>query len=108
MFRKLAESEDAWESSLDTALFAYRTSVHALTGLTPYRLVHSKEAQLPIDVQRRDFHHSEGSESTDNEDELNQGNLEEKVEKFSEILKDLHVTLWRISPKAEQSEEVFR
>ena len=53
MLRKLADSVDCWDSSLDPALFAYRTSVHDSTGFTPYKLVYGKEARLPIDMPAR-------------------------------------------------------
>ena len=36
---------------LNSALWAYRTSIHAPTGATPYSLVYGVEAILPIEIE---------------------------------------------------------
>ncbi|GLJ52311.1 hypothetical protein SUGI_1112680 [Cryptomeria japonica] len=40
-----------WHLQLNPTLKAYRTSVHAATGATPYSLVYRSEAILPIEVE---------------------------------------------------------
>ena len=40
-----------WAEKLPFALWGYRTSIHALTGVTPYFLVYGSEAVLPIEVE---------------------------------------------------------
>ena len=38
---------DEW---LEQAVFAYNTSVHISTGLSPYELIFGRPAQMPIEV----------------------------------------------------------
>jgi hypothetical protein len=46
-----AEDEPGvWDRYLNSVLFAYRTSVHPVTGYTPYYLMHGREARLPTDI----------------------------------------------------------
>ena len=45
------DSSRDWHLQLNPALWAYRTSVRAPTGATPYSLVHGTEAILPIKVE---------------------------------------------------------
>ena len=42
---------EAWESSLEKCLWAYRTSYKVATHFTPYDLVYGKEAILPLHVK---------------------------------------------------------
>ena len=42
---------EAWESSLEKFLWAYRTSYKVSTHFTLYNLVYGKEAALPLHVQ---------------------------------------------------------
>jgi hypothetical protein len=39
-----------WHKYLPGVLFAYRTSVHATTGYTPFYLMYGREARSPIDI----------------------------------------------------------
>ena len=39
-----------WDVIAPASCFAYNTSKHAVTGFTPFFLVHGREARLPVDV----------------------------------------------------------
>jgi len=39
-----------WADCVPKALLAYNTSIHELTGFTPYRLMFGREAILPLDA----------------------------------------------------------
>lgn len=38
-----------WDLHLSMALFAYRNSRHASTGVSPFLAVHGREARMPLD-----------------------------------------------------------
>ena len=40
-----------WDEWLDQAVFAYNTSVHESTGISPYELVFGRPARMPIEVE---------------------------------------------------------
>ena len=40
-----------WDNWLDQAVFAYNTSVHESTGLSPYEMVFGRPARMPIEVE---------------------------------------------------------
>ena len=44
------QSPSLWHRHLDGVLFAYRTSVHAATGYSPYYLTYGREARTPLDI----------------------------------------------------------
>ena len=44
------DTQKDWDDCLPACLLAYRTSVHATTRLTPFFLMHGREAMLPIDL----------------------------------------------------------
>ena len=46
----IAEDQQNWDLYLPKVLLAYRTSIHEVTGFTPYHLVFGQSPQLPIDV----------------------------------------------------------
>ena len=46
---KMAKEMTMWDEFIDPALIACRTTKHAITGVTPFLLVYSKQAVLPID-----------------------------------------------------------
>ena len=48
--KMIADDQHNWDLYLPKALLAYRTSIHDVTGFTPYRLVLGQSPQLPIDV----------------------------------------------------------
>ena len=48
---KMVVTYKDWAEKLLFALWGYRTSIHALTGATPYSLVYGSEAMLPIEVE---------------------------------------------------------
>ena len=39
-----------WDDHLPYVLMAYRSSVHASTGCTPFAMVHGREQNLPVDI----------------------------------------------------------
>jgi hypothetical protein len=39
-----------WDQALPLAIFAYNTSVHSATGLSPFFIIHMKEARMPTDL----------------------------------------------------------
>jgi hypothetical protein len=48
MLKPLVElAPEEWDQSLNAALFAYRTAVHATTGDTPFYLTHGRDPDLP-------------------------------------------------------------
>ena len=46
----IADDQQNWDLYLPKVLLVYRTSIHEITGFTPYRLVFGQSPQLPIDV----------------------------------------------------------
>ena len=42
-----------WDKWLSQVVFAYRTSVHSTTGVSPFEIIHGRKAVLPIDIQFR-------------------------------------------------------
>lgn len=48
--KTVKENQRDWDRCLQKALFAYRTSVHEVTGFTPFHLVLGRTPQLPIDA----------------------------------------------------------
>lgn len=44
------KNQQNWDSLLPYVMMAYRSSVHATTGFTPYKVVFGKEMVLPVDV----------------------------------------------------------
>ena len=46
---KLTEKEKNWDDHIAPVLFAYRTSQHSTTKVTPFLLTHGCEATLPMD-----------------------------------------------------------
>ena len=44
------ENRDDWDDLLLAVMMAYRSSVHELTGYSPYRLMFGEECTLPMDV----------------------------------------------------------
>ena len=46
---KLVNETDEWDNYIAPVLFAYRTSQHATSKVTPFFLTYGREAVLPID-----------------------------------------------------------
>jgi hypothetical protein len=42
---------DSWDTFLESALFAYRTTQNHTTKYTPFKLLYGQEAKLPLDLQ---------------------------------------------------------
>ena len=47
----VSEHSVDWDEWLDQAVFAYNTSVHESTGLSPYELIFGRPARMPIEVE---------------------------------------------------------
>ena len=46
----LADKGGDWDSHISQVQLAYNTSVHSSTGLTPYYILHGREARVPLNV----------------------------------------------------------
>jgi hypothetical protein len=46
----IQDTHQNWDLVLDPILFAYRTSVHLITGETPFYMAYIRDARLPVDV----------------------------------------------------------
>jgi hypothetical protein len=46
---KTAQDLDNWDLQIASTLFAYRTSKHSVTKISPFYLVHGRNATLPLD-----------------------------------------------------------
>ena len=44
------QKKERWEEFLDTCVFAYNTAKHDLTQFSPFELMFSRKAVLPIDI----------------------------------------------------------
>ena len=44
------KNRDDWDDLLPAVMMAYRSSVHELTGFSPYRLMFGEECTLPMDI----------------------------------------------------------
>ncbi|PKI18317.1 hypothetical protein CRG98_049409, partial [Punica granatum] len=51
IIEKMIVNYKDWHEMLSSALLAYRTSIRSSTEVTPYSLVYSMEAVLPIEVE---------------------------------------------------------
>ena len=47
----VSENHHDWDQWIDQAAFAYNTSAHKSTGLSPYELVFGRPPQMPIEVE---------------------------------------------------------
>ena len=47
----IGEKKDSWEDYLDTCIYAYNTSKHESSKFTPFELMFSRIAVLPVDIQ---------------------------------------------------------
>lgn len=44
------DNQANWDALLPYVMMAYRSSVHASTGFTPYKVLFSQEIVLPVDI----------------------------------------------------------
>lgn len=51
MLKTLEGRQDAWPSTLQGTLFAFRTSVQKSTGYSPFYLMYGRDSVLPVDLQ---------------------------------------------------------
>ena len=50
LLRKLTQNDKVeWDKCLPFVLWAYRGTVHATTGFSPYRLLFGREIRMPLD-----------------------------------------------------------
>ena len=47
----VVEHQNDWDEMLDHAVFAYNTSVHESTKVSPYEMVFGRPARMPIEVE---------------------------------------------------------
>ena len=47
----VSEHSIDWDEWLDQAVFAYNTSVHESTGISPYELIFGRPARMPMEVE---------------------------------------------------------
>ena len=47
----VSEHSIDWDEWLDQAIFAYNTSVHESTGISPYELIFGRPARMPMEVE---------------------------------------------------------
>ena len=47
----VSDYSDSWDTFLESALFAYRTTQNHTTKYTPFKLLYGHEAKLPLDLQ---------------------------------------------------------
>src|ERR671938_659907 len=64
---KLSDQTPEWESNIPPILFAYRTSKHNSTGITPFYLTYGREAELPISNDDKEVTMTERIETLINE-----------------------------------------
>ena len=60
MGRVVADSQKDWSQWLSMCVLAYNTSRHESTGQTPYYLMYSREAIIPLDLLLGNFERAEG------------------------------------------------
>ena len=49
----VSEHSVDWDEWLDQAVFAYKSSVHESTDLSPYELIFGRPARIPIEMEFR-------------------------------------------------------
>ena len=45
----MLKNESDWDMDIDAVLFAYRTTKHCSTGVTPFMMLYGREARLPVE-----------------------------------------------------------
>lgn len=45
------EKKESWEDYIDTCIYAYNSARHESSKFTPFELMFSRKAVLPIDIQ---------------------------------------------------------
>jgi len=53
--KTVSQSRKDWSQKLDEALWAYKTTYEAPTGLTPFQLVYGKSCHLPIELEHKAY-----------------------------------------------------
>ena len=48
-----SKKKEEWSTYLDSCVFAYNTSCHESTGITPFQLMFNRRSTLPIDINTR-------------------------------------------------------
>ena len=78
LVKKVQDDQHDWERHIESVLFAYRTSKHKSTGMTPFYVMHLCEANLGT-----------GKELPTSEMSTEIGDMTEKVEALAAIKKDV-------------------
>lgn len=56
--------QNDWDKFKDGVVFAYNSTVHGATGITPYRMVFGEEMRLPVELVTENVNHQEQRIST--------------------------------------------
>ena len=92
-----------WDQWLDQAVFAYNTSVHESTGISPYQLVFGRPTSMPIEVELSVPLHNPSSQSdyshslrkaNQRANHLAQRNLELARDRQSSYYKNKNQKVW--------------
>ena len=51
LVKKAHDNQHQWDQHIDSVLFAYRTSTHKSTKMTPFFVMHLREANLGLDAK---------------------------------------------------------
>ena len=88
---KCLSDKKNWAQGLFPILFAYRTSKHASTGFTPFRVLYNRDARLPIEMEfQRSVSDSDDSEPVDPQCT----ELEKRSKVMEDIQKRMYENAW--------------
>ena len=92
-----------WDEFLDTNIYAYNTSVHESTAFTPFELMYSRKAFLPIDIEIDD----KGPEELIEQLSKDTGDAQAVQEITRQRLEKLEVAKNNIKKAQEKQKEIF-
>ena len=104
--KMIANDQHNWDLYLPKALLAYCTSIHDVTGFTPYRLVFGQSPQLPIDVMTGHVD-SNKSQSYPQFVKQTHGYLKNAYTMVRQRLVQQHLCRKRLHDKAGTAEELY-
>ena len=97
------DKKDMWDEFLDTSIYAYNTSLHESTAFTPFELMFSHKAFLPIDIEIDD----KGLEELIEQLPKNTGDAQAVQEITGQRLEKLEVAKNNIKKVQEKQKEIF-